>query len=102
MDHQCAGARMKATRVGRLARDEVHSWLFGGPLPIIGICNIVAEFTSAFEGVCLSRIEFQNAIKPYNEPRCVLPDGRLISQQRDHTINIWTDGRITHTLKGHT
>jgi WD40 repeat protein len=89
---------MKATRVGGLARDEARSWLFGGPLRIQGICDIVGEFASTFEGVCVSHID---AAK-FDGPLCMLPDGRLVSQKRDHTIDVWTDGRITHALKGHT
>jgi len=89
---------MKSHRVGRLARDEARSWLFGGPLHIQGICDIVGEFASTFEGVCVSHID----VPKFDGPLCMLPDGRLVSQQCDHTIDVWTDGRITHALKGHT
>ena len=96
---------MRSKHVGRLVRDEASSWLLGGPLPVKGICDIFTKYANTFEGVCLTTIEFAkpsaNLVK-FGEPLCMLPDGRLVSQQCDHTIDVWTDGRITHALKGHT
>jgi len=101
-----SGKMMRSKRIGRLARDEASYWLFGGPLPIDGVCDIFTEYANTFEGVCL--ISIANAVKrpehevEFDVPLCMLPDGNLVSQQRDHTIVVWSEGRNTHTLKGHT
>jgi len=82
------------TRVGKLTREEAHAWLFRGPLPIKEIGNIVTEYAS-FEGVRLANIKFDG----FGVPVRMLPDGRLVSQRPDHIMDIWKDGKNTHSLK---
>ena len=85
---------MMKTRVGVLVREEAHAWLCSGPLPIKEICGIVNEYAS-FEGVRLVNIKFDGLGVPVR----MLPDGRLVSQRPDHIMDIWKDGKITHSLK---
>jgi hypothetical protein len=54
--------------------------------------------TQQRSGVRLLNIEFTD----FDVNARMLPDGRIVSQRRDRIIDIWKDGRITHSLQGHT
>ena len=82
-----------------LRRACANPWLLAGPLPIPGICDIVAEYGNGLEWL-RTLGGHPNSVTAL----AVLPDGKLASGSRDEMVHVWdaASGACLLTLAGHT
>ena len=84
---------------GNSRRARAAGWLLTGPLPIPGICGIVAEYSKVLGGNCVLTLAGHT---DYITSLAALPDGKLASGSYDNTVRVWdpTLGVHAHMIAG--